>query len=311
MSSAAVKFEGVFPILATPFDEREQLDLESFDRLVRAMVDLRVDGVTILGVLGEANRLTDREREQVIRAGIHAAQGKIPVIAGTSHSGTGATRELSQMAEALGAAAVMVTPSREPTPNEEKVFEYFARVAEGIHIPIVAQDHPASTQVFMSVNLMLRLVAELPSVACLKAEAPPTPQRITQLLKGMTGRKAAILSGLGALYGIFDLERGSHGFMTGFAFPEALQAMVAAAKAADWARAWRVFTRFLPLIVFEQQPGLAIRKEICRLRGWIGSNRVRHPGGAIDAETQKQLQRLLHETLGEVDLGKPIPLDRL
>jgi 4-hydroxy-tetrahydrodipicolinate synthase len=119
------------------------------------------------------------------------------------------------------------------------------------------------------------------------------------------------LSGLGALYGIFDLERGSHGFMTGFAFPEALQAMVAAAKHADWERAWRVFTRFLPLIVFEQQPGLAIRKEICRLRGWIGSSRVRHPGGSIDPETQKQLQRLIRQTLGEVDLTRPIPLDAL
>jgi 4-hydroxy-tetrahydrodipicolinate synthase len=311
MPSPSVAFTGVFPILATPFDDREQLDLESFDRLVRAMADLRVDGVTILGVLGEANRLTDRERELVIRAAIQAAQGRIPVIVGTSHSGTGATLELSQMAESLGAAGVMVTPSREPTPNEEKVFEFFARVAEGIRIPVVAQDHPASTQVFMSVGLLLRLVADIPNVACLKAEAPPTPQRVAQLLKGMTGRQATILSGLGALYGLFDLERGSHGFMTGFAFPEALQAMLGAAKAGDWERAWRVFTRFLPLIVFEQQPGLAIRKEICRLRGWIASPHVRHPGGSIDPETQKQLHRLIRQTLGEVDLTRPIPLDRL
>ena len=52
-------FEGVFPILVTPFDEREEIDLESFARVIRFMADIGVDGVTILGVLGESNRLGD------------------------------------------------------------------------------------------------------------------------------------------------------------------------------------------------------------------------------------------------------------
>jgi 4-hydroxy-tetrahydrodipicolinate synthase len=311
MNPASVKFEGVFPILATPFDDQENLDLESFDRLVRRMAELGVDGVTILGVLGEANRLTDREREQLIASAVHAAQGRLPVIVGASHPGTAATRELSRMAESLGAAGVMITPSREPTPNEGRIFEYFAQVAEGIAIPIVAQDHPASTQVHMSVPLLLRLVAEIPRIACLKAEATPSPPRVAALLAGMGGRRATILGGLGALYGLFDLERGSHGFMTGFAFPEALQAMVAAARAGQWETAWRVYARFLPLIVLEQQPGLAIRKEICRMRGWIAGNRVRHPGGPIDAETREQLERVIRRTVGEADLTRPIPIEGL
>ena len=105
----ALNFEVVFPILATPFDDTENLDLESFDRLVRFIGGLGVDGITILGVLGEANRLLDGERETLIRTAV-AAAGSMPVIVGTSHSGTRAARELSQMAEQLGAKAVMVTP---------------------------------------------------------------------------------------------------------------------------------------------------------------------------------------------------------
>ena len=45
-----MNFEGVYPILATPFDDGENPDCESFDRLVRFMVALGVDGLTILGV---------------------------------------------------------------------------------------------------------------------------------------------------------------------------------------------------------------------------------------------------------------------
>ena len=104
-------FRGVFPILATPFLEDETVDLESMQRLVTFMRDLGVDGVTVLGVLGESNRMTDRDREAIVRASVDAA-GDLPVIVGTSHPGTNATIELSRAAQDLGAAAVRTAAPR-------------------------------------------------------------------------------------------------------------------------------------------------------------------------------------------------------
>jgi 4-hydroxy-tetrahydrodipicolinate synthase len=302
---ATLNFEGVYPILATPFDEKEGVDLESFDRLVRFMDSLAVDGITILGVLGEANRLVDREREALIRTAV-AAAGRMPVIVGTSHSGTLAARELSQMAEQLGSKAVMVTPHAEAVPNDDRVFDYYKAIADGIGIPIVAQDHPASTQVHMGVPLLLRLVRELPRVASIKQEAVPTAPKIRALAAGMKERRIPILTGLGALYGLFDLEAGSSGFNTGFAFPEALTAMVRAAQARDWKKVREIYARFLPLIVFEQQPGVAVRKEILRLRGAIASSTVRRPGAALNPMTADQLRMLLDSLFPGQDLSRPI-----
>src|SRR5512146_1010928 len=301
-------FHGVYPILATPFDDREHLDLESFGRIVRFMADIGVDGVTILGVLGESGRLVDSERERLIQCAVAAAGGRIPVIVGTSHKGTMATRTLSRMAESLGAAAVMVTPSREPVPGDDRVFEYFRRAVEGISIPVVVQDHPASTEVHMPVELLLRIVKEIPGVACIKEEAPPTPTRIAALNRGMTDFRVPILTGLGALYGLFDLECGSSGFMTGFAFPEVLIALVKAVRENRMGDAWDLYRRFLPLIVFQQQPGVAVRKEILRMRGLIASGRVRHPGPGLDPAAAVQLRALLDRTLPGVDLTRPLAL---
>src|SRR5581483_566204 len=288
----ADNLKGVFPILATPFRDDQEPDLESLDRLVRFMANLEVDGVTVLGVLGEANRMLDREREQVIRTAVEAAQGRLPVIVGASHSGTLAARGLSQMAQELGAAAVMVTPQAEPVPNDERVFEYYRTIAEGIRIPIVLQDHPASTAVHMSVALILRIVDALANVAAIKEEAVPTAPKIRALRAGLR-RSVPILTGLGALYAQFDLEAGSDGFNTGFAFPEVLQAMVAAARNGQWEQVAKLYAHVLPLIVFEQQPGVAIRKEILRLRGAIGGATVRHPGAPLAPATAEQLHRLL------------------
>lgn len=301
-------FHGVFPILATPFHDDESLDLESMQRLVAFMREVGMQGVTVLGVLGESNRLTDGEREAVVTAAVAAAHD-MPVIVGVSHSGTSATVDLAQMAASLGASAVMVAPSYEPVPSDERVLDYFTRVGDAVAIPIVAQDHPASTQVHMPVPLLVRIVAQVPAVACLKEEGVPTPARIAALRRGMREhRTVPILTGLGALYGLFDLEQGSDGFNTGFAFPEVLATMVHAAHAGDWPAARALYQRFLPLIVFEQQPGVAVRKEILRRRGLIAGGRVRHPGAGLAPEVDEQLTRLLDWLLPGVDLTRPLDL---
>lgn len=303
--SKTLNLTGVVPILATPFHDDESPDLESLDRMIRFFAGLGVEGVTVLGVLGESNRLTDAEREAIIRAAV-AAAGALPVVVGTSHAGTAATIAHGRTAAELGAAAVMVAPSKQPAPSDAVVYEYFRRVAEASPLPVVLQDHPLSTEVHMPVPLILRLANELEQVCCVKAEALPSPARIGALKAGLKRAEVSVLTGLGALYGFFDLERGSDGFNTGFAFPEVLQAMVACMRAGDRAGAARLYAHHLPLLVFEQQPGVAIRKEILRRRGLLASNRVRHPAGGIDAATTAQLEALLESTFPGQDLTRAV-----
>jgi 4-hydroxy-tetrahydrodipicolinate synthase len=306
-----MQFGGVIPILATPFNDDESLDLDSWRRILEFMVGIGVDGVTILGVLGESNRLNDQDRERLVESAVEIVRQRVPIIVGTSHTGTEAAVYLSRRAEELGAAAVMVTPAKEPVPNDERIIELYRRIAEKVSIPIVLQDHPISTEVHMSVDLIIRILRRVPSVASVKAEAVPTAAKIRQLREGFTDRPLSIITGLGALYAPFELAAGSDGFNTGFAFPEVLQAMVIAAREGDWGRVHDMYSRFAALIVFEQQPGLAIRKEILRRRGLIKSPRVRHPGATISPLQSKQLDELLARTLPGVDITRPIASEGL
>ncbi|MEO5742729.1 MAG: dihydrodipicolinate synthase family protein, partial [Vicinamibacterales bacterium] len=282
-------FAGVIPILATSFGDDERLDLESWQRLLEFMVHLGVGGVTILGVLGESNRLNDEERQALIKAAVAVVGGRMPIIVGASASGTRTAVYLSRMAQDLGASAVMVAPAKEAVPHDERIVELYQQIGRSLSIPIVMQDHPASTDMHMPVALIVRILRSVPSIACVKEEAVPTASKIRQLRDGFTERHVAILSGLGALYAPFDLEAGCHGLNTGFAFPEALQAMVAAARDGDWPRVHQIYSRFAALIVFEQQPGVGIRKELLRRRGLLASARVRHPGVGISAAQSLQL----------------------
>jgi 4-hydroxy-tetrahydrodipicolinate synthase len=304
-------FRGVIPILPTPFRDDESLDLESWRTLLEFMVGIGVDGVTILGVLGESNRLNDDERETLIRSAVEIVRGRVPIIVGTSHTGTRSTANLSRRAQELGASGVMITPMKEAVPNDDRILELYRRVAAEISIPIVLQDHPVSTEVHMSVELILRVLQAVPAVTCVKAEAASTAVKIRQLRAGIGDRRVTILGGLGALYAPFELEAGSDGCNTGFAFPELLQAMVAASADRDWRRVYGLFSRFAPLIIFEQQPGLAIRKELFRRRGLIECARVRHPGATISAPQAAMLEHMLSLVLGDTDITRPVVVEQL
>ena len=302
-------FTGVIPILPTPFHDDETIDLDSWKRLLEFMVALGVDGVTILGVLGESNRLTDAERERLIETSVETVRRRIPIIVGTSHSGTRGATDLSRMAQTLGADAVMVAPAKEPVPNDDRILDLYRRIGDEISIPIVLQDHPASSEVHLSIDLILRILRQVPRIACVKEEAIPTAPKIRQLRDSSIDRPIAILTGLGALYAPFDLEAGSDGFNTGFAFPEVMQAMVADGRACDWERVHAIYSRFAALIVLEQQPGLAIRKEIFRRRGLLASARVRHPGSTVSPVQFRQIDALLSRTLGDTNVTRPIVSD--
>ncbi|MBA4739705.1 MAG: dihydrodipicolinate synthase family protein [Burkholderiales bacterium] len=301
-----MKFSGVIPILVTPFNEDESIDADSIGKMIRLMQDIGVQGVTILGVLGEANRLSDAERELVISAAIQAA-GQLPVIVGTSASGTRAVINHNKIAKNLGASAVMVTPQAEAVPSDEKVFNHFRSILSETDLPVVLQDHPASTGVHMPTNLIFKMLDELNGFCGVKLEAVPTAPKLRSL-KTRYGEKLSVMTGLGALYGAFDLEAGSDGFNTGFAFPEALIALTKMAKKNDWGSIQDLYRRFLPLIVYEQHPGVAIRKELLKIRGAIRTARVRSPGAQGNASIQDTLDKLLQDAVPKQDLTRPIKI---
>ena len=104
-----------------------------------------------------------------------------------------------------------------------------------------------------------------------------------------------VLGGLGAIMLLEELRAGASGTMTGFGYPDVLVEIVGRWFGGDQDGARDAFYRVLPLIRFENQPGLnvAIRKEIYRRRGAMASARVRAPGGQLDAGTLEDLEDVL------------------
>lgn len=289
---------GVFNILTTPFLPYGALDDASLRRLTEGVIAAGVDGITVLGVAGEAQKLSTEERERVLDVVLETATGRVPIFAGTSQDGTDTTVAASRAAERAGAAAVMIAPPTFLQPGAA-LTEHFHRVAEAIAIPIILQDFPPVNGVTLTPAAMAGLVEAVPAISTIKLEGVPTPQRTAQTLALVEGR-ASVLGGLGGLYLLDELRRGASGTMTGFAYPEVLVEIWRAWRAGDRLAAAQVYARYLPLLVFEGQTGvgLAVRKELLRRRGLINHAAVRHPGPKLDHGLLDDLE----ETLSLLDL---------
>jgi len=289
---------GVFIISATPFTESGEVDFESADRLVDFYIEKGVSGITILGIMGEAQKMAPEESVAFLDRIMTRADGNIPVVVGVSDPGLDNLVRLSKISMEKGAAGVMVAPLA-GLATEEKIYNYFDQVftALGDDIPVCYQDYPQATRTEISVPLFNRMVADFEQLVMLKHEECPGLSKITRVRQASEEglRRVSILVGNGGLYLPQELARGVDGAMTGFAYPEMLVAVVALFRAGEQDRAEDLFDAYLPLVRHEQQPGfgLALRKETLHRRGVIASPKVRAPGPALSVTDKNELTRLI------------------
>jgi 4-hydroxy-tetrahydrodipicolinate synthase len=290
--------QGVYSVLPTPFRGGGEVDDDSLRRVVDLFVRAGVDGITALGVTGEVARLNERERRHVLEVVVDQARRRVLVIAGTSADGLATCIEYSREAQALGAAAVMVSPPRMLKLNSEAVARHYRALAEAVDLPIVIQDYPPISGFSMEPALLARIARDVPSARTIKLEDPPTPLKTFRIRQEAGDTPVDVLGGLGGVFLIEELLAGAAGVMTGFAYPEVLVEVVRRFRAGDDAGAAEMFYRFVPLMRFEFQEGIgmAIRKEVLRRRGALADGSTRAPGPALDPMTAAALDRVLQWT---------------
>jgi len=290
---------GVYLITVTPFTDSGALDLASTDRMIDFCLDKGVTGLTVLGIMGEATKLTAEESRVFVKQVLTRVAGRVPVVVGASAPGFAPMRELTDSVMTLGAAGVMVAPPSSVR-TDDQIVAYFDMVNEtlGKDVPWVLQDHPVSTGVQMSTPVILRILKNSPTCVMLKHEDCPGLAKLSSIRAASERgevRRVSILTGNGG--GLFlpeELTRGADGAMTGFAYPEMMVDVCRAFAAGDIEKAHTIFDAYLPLARYEQQAGigLAVRKYILAERGVIASAAIRKPGPKLSAADIADIARL-------------------
>ncbi len=280
---------GLWGVLATPYaDDDLGVDHDSLRRLARHYEQVGAAGLTVLGVFGEAARLSTVERAAVLSS-VVGAVGLPLVVGATSLATSPLVEEVEQAQAGAGErlAAVMVqVPSAVPA----VVRRHLSAVHEATGAALVVQDYPLVSGVAIAADALADAVEGLAFVAAVKAESPPTSVSVGTLARRLD---VPVFGGLGGIGLLDELAAGAAGAMTGYSFPEGLLACVDAWREGGFAPAREALMSHLPLIAFEQQPGigLALRKACLQRRGLVAGAAVRPPAPSMPEALRPQVER--------------------
>jgi 2-keto-3-deoxy-L-arabinonate dehydratase len=293
--SAGEALHGCIPILVTPFADDGSLDLQSLEREIDWVLAEGANGVACVAIASEGYKLTETERDAVIATTVRRVAGRAPVVASADGPGEEPAIDRARRAAALGADALMVLPSYFVKPGPDALASYYARIAEASGMPIMLQDAPQLTGVFMSPALWARMAESTPGLRYIKAEGTPQGPTISETLR-LCGDRISVFCGWGGLSLLDALERGAVGNMPAPNFTRYFADVQRLWEAGDRERAQEFFDRGVPFAMWTMQSidhsVTAAKVELHRL-GVIASPRLRQPTLALDEVARGQLARFL------------------
>ncbi|WP_299752080.1 dihydrodipicolinate synthase family protein [uncultured Boseongicola sp.] len=287
--------KGVFTIAATPFLPDGALDIQSLDRMTDFYMEKGATGLTILGIMGEAGKLSADESATVIER--ICARATVPVIVGVSAPGFAQIEATTRIAMDKGAAGVMIAPPS-TLRTDAQIVGYYRTLGEKLgETPWVIQDFPLVTNVQIDPSAILKIVEDNPACVMLKHEDWPGLEKIAALRAASDAgaRRISILCGNGGQFLLEEMIRGADGAMTGFAYPEMMRDVTKLMSGGEETKARDIFDAYLPLVRYESQPGmgLAIRKYILAKRGAIANAAVRAPGPKLTEAAISEIETLI------------------
>ena len=292
MNAMAARYRGVFPVVPTTFTGSGELDLASQKRCVDFMIDAGSAGLCILANFSEQFSLSDDERDLITRTILEHVKGRVPVIVTTTHFSTDVCIARSQRAQAQGAAMVMVMPPyhgatfRVP---EAQIYAFYAQLSDAIRIPIMVQDAPASGTV-LSAAFLARMAQEIEHLCYFKIETAGAASKLRELIRLGGDAVEGPWDGEEAITLLPDLDAGATGAMTGGAYPDGIRKIMDAYTAGRREEAVAEYTRWLPLINFEnRQGGILTAKVLMQEGGVIACAAPRHPFPDMHPEVRKGL----------------------
>ena len=288
----ARRYRGVFPVVPTTFTDAGELDLASQKRCVDFMIDAGSDGLAILANFSEQFVLADDERELLTRTILEHVAGRVPVIVTTTHYSTRVTVARSKLAQAAGAAIIMVMPPYHGATiraGEPAIEAYFRQLSDAIDVPIMIQDAPVAGTP-LSATFLARLATDIEHVAYFKIETAGAAAKLRELIRLGGDAIEGPWDGEEAITLWPDLEAGATGSMTGGGYPDGMAPIVRDYLAGRRDAARERYERWLPLINYEnRQCGLLACKALMKEGGVIASDAPRHPLAPLHPATRAGL----------------------
>jgi len=289
----SVTWKGVFPAVTTQFKKDQSLDLEATARHINALIESGIQGLVMLGSLGENAALEPDEKRRVMEVAIKTAGERVPVLSGISECSTAAACRYSRDMEKLGANGLMVLPAMVYKSDPRETLTHYRAVAASSGLPIICYNNPLAYGVDITPAMFEELADEKKFVAI--KESSGDVRRITDLINRV-GKRYTLFTGVDDL-ALESILLGADGWIAGvgLAFPKENQYLWELATSGQWEKAREIYRWYMPLLhldiplKFVQYIKLAIQE--CGL----GSEWVRAPRLPVSGTEREEVLKIIRK----------------
>ncbi|MGL4323079.1 MAG: dihydrodipicolinate synthase family protein [Beijerinckiaceae bacterium] len=286
---------GVFPVLPTPFTPDGAIDPPALAPLVEFVISAGADGLVYPGMASEVETLTPEERLVMVQALGRTLAGRLPFIVGASDADPARAAARAEEGRAMGARAAMIMAPAIHGSDIAKHAAFYAAVAAGTSLPIMLQNAPQPMGAGLSPDAVADIVRAVPQIRYVKEETLPCGQHVSALRDMVGAQIDGVFGGAGARYLMDELARGAAGTMPAAEMTDVHVAIVQAFRHGDIGKARQLYSRSLPLLLFQAIFRVRLTKAVLGARGLLASMTARAAGPRFDAGDEAECAALIAE----------------
>jgi len=285
-------FEGAYTAMVTPFDANDKVDEEGLRANVKFQIKQGIHGLVPTGTTGECATLSYEEHNRVVEIVVDAANGKVPVLAGTGSNSTWEAIMLTKHAKEVGADGALIVVPYYNKPTQSGLYAHFKKIAEEVDIPQVIYNIPSRTGINMLPETMAKL-AKLKNVVGVK-ESSGDLKQIARIIELTRGENFKVISGDDA-FTLEIMKLGGVGVISVASniVPDKVVKLVESLRAGDMVKAKKINDELTPLfkaLFIESNPG-----PVKTAMNWMGmaAGHLRLPLVELEPENQEKLRKVL------------------
>lgn len=289
----AARWTGVFPAVTTQFHQDESLNLDATAQHIETLIASGVEGIIMLGSLGENVALEPDEKRLVVKTAIEVSNGRVPVLSSISECSTAAASRYARDMENLGADGLMVLPAMVYKSDPRETMTHFRTVARSSSLPIIVYNNPLAYGVDITPEMFEQLSDEKTLVAI--KESSGNVRRITDILN-LVGSRYTIFTGVDDL-ALESIFLGAEGWIAGvgLAFPAENQYLWDLAASGQWEKARAIYRWYMPLLHLDIPLKFVQYIKLCVQECGLGAEWVRAPRLTIEGKEREEVLAIIHK----------------
>jgi dihydrodipicolinate synthase/N-acetylneuraminate lyase len=268
-------WQGIYPAVTTQFKPDFSLDVPGTLRHIDVMLKSGIDGLVMLGTVGENCSLENQEKLELLKATVDHIKGRVPVLTGVAEYTTSLACRFAANAKKVGVNGLMVLPCMVYKSDARETISHYRAVAAATDLPIMCYNNPISYGVDITPPMFAQL-ADVPTLVAIK-ESSENPRRITDL-KNEVGDRYILFGGVDDL-ALESVALGAVGWVSGLvnAFPQESRVFWDLATAGKWEEARAIYRWYTPLLHLDTHVKLVQYIKLAAAECGYGSELTRPP----------------------------------